>query len=146
MPTNKSEYSRVSEGTMHPDTRHGAISVHQEEQGYAGAALPVRRVLGATSLTGDRVRNAQGHDVGKIVEIAIDLASGRVAYAVLSYNGLSGVGNKLFAVPWNALRIDQSTHEFVVDVKREVLESASGFDKDNWPDMADTVCGREYVA
>jgi len=131
---------------MHSDPRHGAISVHQEEQGYPDGVPPVRRVMGTKTLTGDRVRNVQGDDVGRIEEIVIDLASGRVAYAVLSYNSLSGMRNKLFAVPWNALRIDQPNHEFVVDVKREVLENSPGFDKNNWPDMADPVCGREYVA
>jgi hypothetical protein len=66
----------------------------------------------------------------------IDLEQGRVAYAVLSFGGFLGIGDKLFAVPWRALRIDEAEHEFILDMDRDALADAPGFDKDNWPDMA----------
>ncbi|MGH7541350.1 MAG: PRC-barrel domain-containing protein [Gemmatimonadota bacterium] len=94
-------------------------------------------VLSATTLIGDGVRNAAGEDLGKIEELMIDVANGRVAYAVVSFGGFLGIGDKLFAVPWEALELDQASHEFVLDVSREVLENAPGFDKDSWPQMAD---------
>jgi len=94
-----------------------------------------RRVLSASSLAGDRVRNAAGEDLGKVDEIMIDVPSGKVAYAVLSYGGVLGIGNKLFAVPWNALRLDEDEKEFILNVDKRTLETAPGFDKDNWPDM-----------
>jgi len=100
-----------------------------------------RRVLSAGTLAGDRVRNSAGEDLGKVEEIMIDLASGRVAYVVLSFGGFLGIGDKLFAVPWSALRIDEGEHQFVLDVDRHTLENAPGFDKDNWPDMADPSFG-----
>jgi len=100
-----------------------------------------RRVLTASTLTGDRVRNAAGEDLGKIENIMIDIPSGRVAYAVLSFGGFLGIGDKLFAVPWSALRIDEGEHEFVLDVDRKTLETAPGFNKDAWPDMADPAFG-----
>jgi len=96
-----------------------------------------RRVLSASTLTGDRVRNSAGEDLGKIEHIMIDIPSGRVAYAVLSFGGFIGIGDKFFAVPWNAFRIDEGEHEFVLDVDRKTLENAPGFDKNAWPDMAD---------
>jgi hypothetical protein len=65
------------------------------------------------------------------------VTQGRIAYAVLSFGGMLGVGDKLFAVPWQALRLDPGLHHFVLDVSREKLNSAPGFDKDAWPDMAD---------
>jgi len=99
--------------------------------------------LGASTLTGDRVRNSAGDDFGKIEEIVIDLASGCVAYAVLSFGGFLGIGDKLFAVPWPAITIDQSAHEFVLDVPPGVLEGAPGFDKSHWPDVADPDYGRQ---
>jgi hypothetical protein len=71
----------------------------------------------------------------------IDLPSGRVAYVVLSFGGFLGIGDKLFAVPWSALRVDEGEHEFILDVDRKTLENAPGFDKDNWPDMADATFG-----
>jgi len=102
-----------------------------------------RRVLSASTLAGDTVRNAAGEDLGKVDEIMIDIPSGRVAYAVLSFGGVLGMGNKLFAVPWSALTVDEDEKCFILDVDKQTLESAPGFDKDNWPDMADNTWGSE---
>ena len=62
-----------------------------------------RRVLSASTIEGDSVRNSAGEDLGRIEHIMIDIPTGRVAYAVLSFGGFLGIGNKLFAVPWEAL-------------------------------------------
>lgn len=102
-----------------------------------------RRILAASTLAGDKVRNAAGEDLGKIDEIMIDIPTGRVAYAVLSFGGILRMGNKLFAVPWNTLRVDEDEKCFILDVDSRTLESAPGFDKDNWPDMADMHWGTE---
>src|SRR5690349_11585050 len=102
---------------------------------------PYRRVLSASTLAGDGVRNEAGEDLGKIDEIMIDIPTGRVAYAVLSFGGFLRMGNKLFAVPWNILRIDEDNKKFILPVEKSVLENAPGFDKDNWPDMADRTWG-----
>ena len=67
----------------------------------------------------------------------LDVASGRVAYAVLSYGGFLGMGQKLFAVPWSALTLDTENKRFTLDVEKDRLENAPGFDSDKWPDMAD---------
>ena len=100
-----------------------------------------RRVLSASTLTGDRVRNSAGEDLGKVEQIMIDIPSGRVAYAVVSFGGFLGIGDKLFAVPWNALRIDEGEHEYDLNLDRKTLENAPGFNKDSWPDMADPTFG-----
>ena len=97
-----------------------------------------RRVLAASTLEGDSVRNSAGDNLGKVDEIMIDIPSGQVAYAVLSFGGLLGLGDKLFAVPWSALRVDEDEKCLILDVSKSTLESAPGFDKDNWPDMANT--------
>lgn len=107
---------------------------------------PYRRVLSASTLAGDRVRNSAGEDLGKVEEIMIDIPSGRVAYAVLSFGGFLGMGSKLFAVPWNALTVDENNHEFVMNVDKAALENAPGFDKDNWPDMADPTWGSQIYS
>ena len=93
--------------------------------------------LSASSLIGNDVRNPAGDGLGTIEEIMIDLGSGAVSFAVLEMGGFLGLGSKLFAIPWNALRLDTEHHEFVLDVDRERLENAPGFDKDNWPNFAD---------
>jgi sporulation protein YlmC with PRC-barrel domain len=94
-------------------------------------------VLAASTITGDRVRNSMGEDLGTIEEILLDVQAGRIAYAVLSFGGFLGIGDKLFAVPWRALQIDTGEHEFILEIDRKALETAPGFDKHNWPDMAD---------
>src|ERR687884_478210 len=102
-----------------------------------------RRVVPASKLTGDRVRNSAGEDLGKIEEIVIDAATGQVAYAVLSFGGFLGFGDKLFAVPWRSLTLNTRDHEFILNVDRARLENAPGFDRNNWPDMADASWGSQ---
>jgi sporulation protein YlmC with PRC-barrel domain len=96
-----------------------------------------RNVLSCSTLIRDSVKNKAGEDLGTIKDIMIDLSSGKVAYAVLSFGGILGVGGKLFAIPWRFLEVSQDEHMFVLNVPREKLERAPGFDKDNWPDMSD---------
>src|SRR5436190_10590460 len=102
-----------------------------------------RRVMSAGTLAGDRVRNSAGEDLGKIEEIMIDVPTGRVAYAVLSFGGFLGMGQKLFALPWDALQLDEDGHQFILNVDKATLENAPGFDSDNWPDMADPNWGSQ---
>ncbi len=102
-----------------------------------------RRVLSASTITGDKVRNRAGEDLGTIEEIMLDVTSGEVAYAVISFGGFLGLGDKLFAVPWNSLELNAEAHEFLLDVDKNTLENAPGFDKDNWPDFADQSFGSQ---
>jgi sporulation protein YlmC with PRC-barrel domain len=106
-------------------------------QSYWDNEGPGPRIMAADTLEGDDVVNAQGEDLGEIKEIMIDVPSGRVAYAVLSFGGMLGLGDKLFAIPWHALQLDPENHCFVLDVDKERLKNAPGFDKDHWPSMAD---------
>lgn len=99
------------------------------------------RVLSASTLKGDTVVNSKDEKLGTIEEIMIDLNKGCIAYAVLSFGGFLGMGDKLFAIPWNALTVDTAEKKFVLNVKKELLERAPGFDKENWPDMADQTWG-----
>jgi len=94
-------------------------------------------LLSATTVLGDKVTNADGEDLGKIEELMIDLESGRVAYAVLSFGTGFMHSGKLFAIPLASLAVDQKNKRFTLNVTREMLETAEGFDKDQWPDMAD---------
>ena len=95
------------------------------------------QVLSADTLKNEKVVNAAGEHLGQIQEYMLDLDSGRVAYCVLSFGGFLGMGDKLFAVPWQAMRLDTAKHCFVLDVSKEKLKDAPGFDKDHWPETAD---------
>lgn len=98
---------------------------------------PGPSLMGADTLIGEDVYNHLDEDLGDIKELMIDMRSGKIAYAVLSFGGFLGLGEKLFAVPWNALTLDTANKRFILKVEKERLKNAPGFDKDNWPDMAD---------
>ncbi len=98
---------------------------------------PGPQLMGADTLLGNAVFNNQGEDLGDVKEIMIDVQYGRVSYAVLSFGGFLGLGEKLFAVPWEALKLDTVNKRFTLDVAKERLADAPGFDKDNWPNMSD---------
>ena len=84
--------------------------------------------LSASTIKGDKVVNTAGEDLGKIEELMIDVDDGRIAYAALSFGGFLGMGNKLFAIPWQALKLRLHEHTFLLDIPKETLERAEGFD------------------
>ena len=88
-------------------------------------------------VVGKKVVNLEGEDIGEIHEVMIESITGSVTYAVMSFGGFLGVGDKLFAVPWVSLRYDRNGDVFVMKADRDLLKNAPGFDKDNWPDMSD---------
>ena len=93
--------------------------------------------LSATTLINDPVLNSDGEELGKIEDFMIDLETGCIVYAVLSFGGFLGMGDKLFAVPWVSLQVDQEEECFRFDVDKETLEEAPGFDADDWPNPQD---------
>lgn len=98
---------------------------------------PGPHLMGADTLIGNEVVNQNDENVGEIKEIMLEVQTGRVSYAVLSFGGFLGMGEKLFAVPWSALKLDTENKRFVLNVDKERLSEAPGFDKGKWPNMAD---------
>ena len=105
-----------------------------------------RNTLSATTLIGDPVVNRKGENVGKIEDLMIEPERSRVSYAVLSFGGFLGMGNKLFAVPLQAMKLSREDKRFVLDVDKERLKNAPGFDKDQWPDFADPAYGQKLYS
>jgi len=121
-------------GTMDMTSPEGARIIGDDDS----ADGPGPEIMNAATLAGETVKTPTGDALGKIEAIMLDVRSGRIAYAVLSFGGFLGVGEKLFAIPWNALALDARAKNFILDVGKEKLESAPGFDKDHWPSMADS--------
>ncbi len=93
-------------------------------------------------LIGMKVISEQGESLGKIEDIVVH-PGGQTAYAVLSFGGWLGMGEKLFAMPWTVLRTvepdtakEDSKRSLVLLLDKQRLEAAPGFDKKNWPTMA----------
>jgi len=99
-------------------------------------------VVPASKIIGETVVNRQGDKVGKIYELVIDAKKNRVAYAVLSHGSLLGMGDKLFAMPWEAFEFSTTEHKLILNVDNDKLKTAPGFEKeDKWPDFSDTLWG-----
>lgn len=90
------------------------------------------------SILGARVINAEHEDLGKIEDLVLDTRTNRVAYAILSLGGILGLGEEHFAIPWEAFSFDLSEKRAVLNIDKDRFKNAPSFDKDKWPDMADT--------
>ncbi len=96
-----------------------------------------QRVFSATTMIGDDVINNSGDNLGEIEDFIIDLLTGKVNYAILSFEGVFGIGERLFAVPLSILSMDEDARCFVLNASREKLTAAPGFEPDQWPNMSD---------
>lgn len=94
-------------------------------------------ILSATTITGSKVQNLEGKNIGDIQDLMIELETGNIVYAVLSFGGFLGIGDKYFAIPLEALQFSAKDDTIILDVDKETLKDAPGFDKDNWPLTAD---------
>ena len=104
---------------------------------------PGPQLMGANTLVGNDVYNHKEESLGDIKEIMLDISSGKVSYAVLSFGTFLGMGEKLFAVPWDALKLDTQNKRFVLAIEKERLSKAPGFDKHKWPNMADKTWAKD---
>jgi sporulation protein YlmC with PRC-barrel domain len=101
------------------------------------------KVLSASTLAGYRVRSTENDDLGTIEEIMIDPGTGQLAYAVLSFGGALGLGDKLYAIPWNLLRLKTDDRVVVLGCDSAWLRDAPAFQQDDWPDFGDELWERE---
>ncbi len=94
-------------------------------------------LIGADKVEGTKVYNADGEHLGEIHEVMIDKISGNVAYAVMSFGGFLGIGQKYHPLPWSALDYDTDAEGYVVSLTREQLEGGPTYDvgkKPRWGD------------
>lgn len=82
---------------------------------------------------GKKVLSPQGENLGKIEEVVLDKVEGNVRYVALSFGGILGLGDKLFALPWKAITYNKEEEAFILNIDKSRLESAEGFDKNSWP-------------
>ena len=90
--------------------------------------------LTAKTIIGDLVKNDQNEHLGKIHDIMLDIRTGKIEYYVIEFGGFLGFNEKLFAIPFNLLKIDADEKIFKMQVEKSVLEKAPGFDKKHWPE------------
>lgn len=98
----------------------------------------MNRLFSVNTLKDESVRDMKDVEIGKIIEFMIDPIDGKIEYAVMSFGGFLGMGDKYFAIPWQAFELDKKETVFKLNVTKEKLENSPGFSKDNWPDFADS--------
>jgi sporulation protein YlmC with PRC-barrel domain len=95
----------------------------------------VTEINKASSFIGMRVKNPQDENLGRIEDLAFDLDSGQIAYAVIGVGGFLGLGEKYIAVPLQALTPAPGENHLLLDANKQAVEQAKGFPKDRWPDL-----------
>ncbi|TWU27669.1 PRC-barrel domain-containing protein [Bythopirellula polymerisocia] len=101
------------------------------------------KTVRASDVIGMNIYNSQGEDVGEINDVVLAPNTGKVRYAAVTYGGFIGIGDEMFAVPWEAFQCSQDPndpeeHRLTLDVSKQQLEGAKGFNQDNWPNFADS--------
>jgi sporulation protein YlmC with PRC-barrel domain len=94
-------------------------------------------LISASTLSGEDVKNVQGENLGHVKDVMLDTENNSVAYYVLSFGGLFGIGDTLFAIPPEAMELNTSDKSFILNIDKDRLKEEQGFDKSQWPDMAD---------
>lgn len=137
-------------GAGAPADRPGGARVELERSGIhvdVGTSRPQAvPAVKVRDLIGVGVYNPNNESLGKIEDLVMDPSTGKIRYAVLSFGGFLGVGDKLFAVPWDDLKLvskgttsagtGKKEDYYVLNVSKEALTNAPGFDKNSWPDFA----------
>ncbi len=120
----------VNEKQVELNQANKAGSVERAQE----ANKSMQQVSRASKITGAKVKNTTGDGLGDIKDLVIDPENGQVVYAVVSFGGVMGMGNKLFAIPWRALHWTSPKDYYVLDLDKDTLKKAPGFDKKHWPE------------
>ncbi|TWU01734.1 PRC-barrel domain-containing protein [Neorhodopirellula pilleata] len=95
----------------------------------------------ASQLIGQNIYNKAEESIGEINDVVMDASTGKIAYVAVSYGGMFGLGDSLFAVPFKAFKCtkeqDGDDYHLCLDVTKQQLENAKGFNQDRWPSAAD---------
>jgi len=94
-------------------------------------------IFATGAFKGAMVRNFAGETLGKVDEFVLDFDTGRVAYVIVSVGGFLGIGDKLFAVPWEYFSVRPDEHTLYVDIDKQMLLDAPNFERNRWPEMTD---------
>ncbi|MDD3266658.1 MAG: PRC-barrel domain-containing protein [Burkholderiales bacterium] len=88
---------------------------------------------------GKEIIGNDDNKLGKIEELVISKEKGNVRYIVLSHGGFLGLGSDFYTIPWGCVSYCSERQAFYVEFNKDVLSNAPGFNKDSWPDFANTI-------
>jgi sporulation protein YlmC with PRC-barrel domain len=102
-----------------------------------------RRLISADRVQGTSVFDPQGDKLGHIEDVMLDKASGRVAYAIMSYGGFLGAGERYHPLPWSMLTYDVDRNGYVVPLAKAQLDAAPTLSGDQVAEQDDTVWAKQ---
>lgn len=120
-----------------------ASDAKKTDQSTANQSGQPAKINKGSTLIGSTVKNEQGEDIGKVRDIVLDYSTDRVAYVVLASDSGLLSSEKLHAVPLRAFKPDTGGTFLVLNADKAKLESAAGFDKNNWPSLGTGTLGAE---
>lgn len=107
---------------------------------------PSGNLIAANQVQGASVYDAKLEKLGSIEDVMIDKATGRIAYAVLSFGGFLGIGDRYYPLPWEKLSYNTEIGGYVVDIDRQVLEGAPSFTDQAAAGWNDEAWGRDVYS
>ena len=107
------------------------------------AAVETSRLIGSDKVEGTTVNDRSGNKLGTVERVMIDKHTGKVAYAVMSFGGFLGIGERYHPLPWAVLDFDPRQNAYVVDLDKRKLEGAPTLEREDRRDLADEAYGRE---
>lgn len=117
------------------DKRKKAIDRQARQQALKTAprVTSMNRIIGVESLVDSTVYDPEGKELGTVRAVALDAATGKVAYVVLTYGGFLGFGKTSIPIPFQDLRMTEERGSLVLDIPRDVLDDAEGIEDEPWP-------------
>lgn len=100
-------------------------------------------LIAADKVEGTNVYNRAGEHLGSIDDVMIDKVTGKVAYAVMSFGGFLGIGERYHPMPWGMLKYDTAQGGYVVDLNKQILTDAPSYEPTQMPDYADRAWGKK---
>jgi hypothetical protein len=100
-------------------------------------------LISSDKVEGTAVYNREGEKLGSINSVMIDKVSGQVAYAVMSFGGFLGMGDRYHPLPWHVLTYDTGQGGYVVDLDPTMLEGAPTYGTSDTPDWSDRGWGQQ---
>lgn len=127
---------------VNAETTTTGPNTNRDNKNHANTSATTGKTVRVSEVIGMNIYNPQGEDVGEVNDIVLDPNTGKLRYAAVTYGGFLGIGDKMFAVPWEAFQCARDTddpddYRLTLDVSKRQLEGAQGFNQDNWPNFAD---------
>ena len=113
------------------------------QQGQSVATEETSDLISSDKVEGTAVYNHQGEKLGSIYALMIDKISGKVAYAVMSFGGFLGIGDRYHPLPWSVLKYDTRQGGYAVGLDRSVLEGAPTYSSAETPNWSDRRWGEQ---